>query len=273
MSRVCSSLRLGHLVLETVPHHGLPSARSWPRITRSFAPSRAVTSSRGDDSRRPSWPQDAADGTRARGNRGRGGSLADGGCDSVAAMVLTVLLPDDVRLGPAWALPVDRRRTARRGDRRRSGLDHASLARAARALDRARVRSRARGAVVDGAADRRPRPREPADELGQRPARGRDRSCGCRTPSRSHCSTGSSMAAARLPAPTSRVGHPDLAFPQQLNPIIGPPGLAPAVRRLPLPQLHQLDRVQPDRRDAVGAMGQACDGRAGGDLARRSSAS
>ena len=28
----------------------------------------------------------------------------------VAAMVLTVLLPDDVRLGPQWVLPVDRRR-------------------------------------------------------------------------------------------------------------------------------------------------------------------
>ena len=62
--------------------------------------------------------------------------------------------------------------------------------------------------------------------------------------------------------------HPDLAFPQHLNPGVGPPELATAVHRLPLPQLHQLDRVQPDRRDAARAVGEDRDDRAGRGLAR-----
>ena len=184
---------------------------------RSFVLAGAATSSRGDDSPRASRPQDAADGTRAPGARRRRGALADGGRDR-RRDVLTVLLPDDVRLGPAWAAAADRGRVARRGDRRRPGLDHAPLARAAGALDRARVGARARRAVVDGAADRRPHPRRPGDELGRASCSRPDRSCGCRTTSRSHCSTGSSTAAARLRAPTSRSGSPRPRLPAAAEP-------------------------------------------------------
>ena len=91
----------------------------------------------------------------------------------VAAIVLTVLMPDYIRLGPEWVLPVDRGAVARRGGRRRPGLDHAPLPRVADALDRARVGARDRGAVVDPVADRRPDPRRPGDDLGRRAARGR----------------------------------------------------------------------------------------------------
>ena len=148
----------------------LPRSRAEDSL-RSFAPSRAVTSSRGDDSLRPSWLQDRLDGTRARGNRRRGGSLADGGRNSVRDGPHGP--PAGRRsAGSGLGVAADRGRLARRGDRRRSALDHASFARASSALDRAGVRSRGGRVVVDGAADRRPRAREPADELGQRPARG-----------------------------------------------------------------------------------------------------
>ena len=143
------------------------------------------------------------------------------------------------------------------------------LAEAARGLDRAGLRARRRLAVVDRAADRRARSTaaRPTNSA-ERAARGGLGRLGCRTTSRSRSSTGSSTAAARRRAPTSCRRYPDLAFPQQLNPSIAPPGLAPAVRRLPLPRLHERDRVQPDRRDAARALGQDRDGGAGGDLAR-----
>ena len=60
--------------------------------------------------------------------------------------------------------------------------------------------------------------------------------------------------------------HPDLAFPQQLNPRHRPCELAPSVHRLPLSGVHERHGVQPDRRHAVGAVGQDRDDRAGGHL-------
>ena len=79
-------------------------------------------------------------------------------------------------------------------------------------------------------------------------------------------SGGAAARAHGLPA------HPDLAFPQQLNPGVGAPGLAAAVRRLPVPRLHQRDRVQPHGRHAARTVGQARDDGPVPDLARPSSA-
>ena len=62
--------------------------------------------------------------------------------------------------------------------------------------------------------------------------------------------------------------HPDLAFPQQLNPGLGAAGLAAGVHRLPLPRLHERDGVEPDRRHAARAVGEDRDDRAVGRLAR-----
>ena len=61
--------------------------------------------------------------------------------------------------------------------------------------------------------------------------------------------------------------HPDLMFPQMVSPELAPPGLGAALRGLSLSVVHERDRVQPDRRYAAGAVGQADDGGAvrGGD--------
>jgi hypothetical protein len=60
--------------------------------------------------------------------------------------------------------------------------------------------------------------------------------------------------------------HPDLAFPQQMNPDIAPCQLAASFHRLPLSGVHQRHGVQSDRCHAVGTLGQDGDGRPGGDL-------
>ena len=62
--------------------------------------------------------------------------------------------------------------------------------------------------------------------------------------------------------------YPDLAFPQQTSPDLAPPRLAPAVHRLPVRRVHDGQRVQPDRHDADGPVGQDRDGVAGADLVR-----
>ena len=228
----------------------------------------AATSSRGDDSLRRSPPRGYG-GWNLRAAKPASPRLAGRWlARSSSAMLLTVLLPDDVRLGPAWVLPLDRGRAARRSGRRRPAARSRAVARL-RMLSIALVSVLVIGrVVVDGAADRRPHPRRPADELGQRSARGWHRSCGCRTDRVRIALLGARRRRRGCSAPYEPRPHPDLAFPQQLNPAVGPPRLAPAVRRLPLPQLHQLNRVQPDRRDAARAVGEARDGGAGGDLAR-----
>ena len=74
-------------------------------------------------------------------------------------------------------------------------------------------------------------------------------------------------AAERAHRPSSR--RVDFAFPQQMNPCPGAGALASPLHRLPVSGFHQRDRVQPDGRHAAGALGQDRHGRAGADLARR----
>ena len=61
---------------------------------------------------------------------------------------------------------------------------------------------------------------------------------------------GAAARAYRLPP------HPGFAFPQQHEPRPGPGRLAAPVRRLPVPGLHQRPRLQPHRRHAPGPVGQ-----------------
>jgi hypothetical protein len=51
--------------------------------------------------------------------------------------------------------------------------------------------------------------------------------------------------------------------PSTVNPDIAPAELATSLHRLPLPGVHERHGVQPDRRHAVGAVGQVGDGRPG----------
>ena len=55
--------------------------------------------------------------------------------------------------------------------------------------------------------------------------------------------------------------HADFAFPQQSNPRLARPELAPPVRGLPVSRVHERDGLQPDRRHAACALGEADDGR------------
>ena len=189
----------------------------------------------------------------------------------LSAMLLTVLLPDDVRLGPQWALPLiegvllivviaaDPRSVTRRSRELRavsialvSVLVVGSLWSTALLIDD----------LVHGGPET-----NSASELLKAGSivwlsnahrvhtallGARRRRRGCARP-----------RAASVPRP----GLPAAAEPDHRA-----TRLAPAVCRLRLPQLHQLDRVQPDRRDAVGAVGQARDGGAGDGLARHSRA-
>ena len=91
---------------------------------------------------------------------------------------------------------------------------------------------------------------------------------GSATTSRSRCSTGSSIPAGRSRGPSRCRAHPDLAFPQQLNPELAKRRLAPGVHRLPVRRLHQRERVQPDRHDADDPLGEDRDGVAGPHLVR-----
>jgi hypothetical protein len=61
--------------------------------------------------------------------------------------------------------------------------------------------------------------------------------------------------------------HHGFGFPQQLNPRIAS-RLAAAVHRLPVPRLHQRDRLQPYRRHATRSLGEDCDGHPVPRLAR-----
>ncbi len=133
---------------------------------------RAATSSRGDDSPRSSRPEDTAmEPVRREPAAGEARWPMAGAI--VAAMVLTVLLPDDVRLGPQWVLPTieglllvaviaaDPRSVTRRS-------------RELRVLSIGLVSVLVIGSLwstvllIDAS-----HPRRPADELGRRPARGR----------------------------------------------------------------------------------------------------
>ena len=185
----------------------------------------------------------------------------------VAAMVLTVLLPDDVRLGPQWVLPsieglllvaviaADPRSVTRRS-------------RELRVLSIGLVSVLVIGALwstvllIDALIHGGPQTNSAGDLLEAGSVVWVSNNIAFALLYWELDGGGAAERAHRAPV------HPDLAFPQQLNPGIGPPGWQPAVHRLPLPQLHQRDGVQPDRRDAARAVGEDRDGGAGGDLAR-----
>ena len=146
----------------------------------------------------------------------------------LAAMVLTLLLPADVRPGPSWLLPsiegallvaviaTDPGRITRRSNEVR------------RPVDRARHGARAQHALGDRRADRRADQRRLDHQLRERPARSRR----ARSVWLSNCIAfallyweldggGAAARAHQLPA------YPDLAFPQQSNPRLAVPGWRP----------------------------------------------
>ena len=71
--------------------------------------------------------------------------------------------------------------------------------------------------------------------------------------------------------PPARLREPkaarDFAFIQMTDPEVSKPRLAPALLRLLLPLVHELERVQPDRHDAADAHREAADARRVDDLA------
>ena len=185
----------------------------------------------------------------------------------VAAIVLTVLLPEDIRLGPQWVLPsiealllvaviaADPRSVTRR-------------ARELRVLSIGLVSVLVIGALwstallIDDLIHGGPETNSASDLL--------------EAGSIVLVSNGIAFAllyweldgggAAAARPPTAGASGPRV--PAAAESEDRPAWLAAAVHRLPLPQLHQLDRVQPDRRDAARAVGEDRDGRAGRGLAR-----
>ena len=144
----------------------------------------------------------------------------------LAAIILTILLPDAERLGPQWLLPLVEGVllvAVIAGDpgkinRRSRGL---------RALSIVLVSVLVLGALwATGAVDRRPHPWRRGDELGERAAPGRDDRLGVEQ----HRVRASLLGARRRrrrgarPPPAT---HPDFAFPQQLNPGVAPPDWRP----------------------------------------------
>ena len=145
--------------------------------------------------------------------------------------------PTSNGLLPAWLLPADRGHPARAliaVTRARSTAARGCSAalRVALVID-----ARAQRTGGHGPADRRPDQRRhrrrtrPATLL----AGGRDRLGGEQHRVRAAL-LGARRRRARLPALTGFAPDPDFAFPQQMNPELAPRGLAPAVRRLPVPR-------------------------------------
>ena len=143
----------------------------------------------------------------------------------LAAIVLTILLPDTVRLGPQWLLPLI------------EGVllvaviagDPGKINRRTRGFARFRSCSSgasARRTVGNFAADRRSHPRRRGDELGERAARSRNDCLGVEQ-HRVRASLlgldGGGAAARAHQLPT----HYGFAFPQQLNPRIASPDWRP----------------------------------------------
>ena len=167
---------------------------------------------------------------------------------------------------PRVGAPRDRRRAADCVGRWRSGGDHAPHTGAPAVVDRARVRARGGRDVVDRLVDRRPHPRHTSDELGRRPAG----SGGGRVDVEQHCVRTALLGARRrwrggARSPPAPVRRPRL--PSAHEPAARAAELASRIRGLPLPELHQLDGVQPHRCDAARPLGQDRDGGAGDDLA------
>ena len=72
---------------------------------------------------------------------------------------------------------------------------------------------------------------------------------------------GASTEAARSRRREPNPPPPDFQFPQMDNPKFAEPGLAAAPARLHLRLVHELDRIQPDGRDAAHAPGEGADAR------------
>jgi hypothetical protein len=131
----------------------------------------------------------------------------------LSAMLLTALLPDEVRLGPAWALPVI------------EGVllvaviaaDPGSITRRSREL---RVLSIA-VLLIDGLVHGSPQTSSASDLLEAGSIVWLSNAIAFAL---LYWELDGGGAAARAHEPTR---YPDLAFPQQLNPIIGPPGWCP----------------------------------------------
>ena len=188
----------------------------------------------------------------------------------VAAIVLTIMLPDDLQLGPGWLLPAYRRRVARRCHRRRPGEDRPAHGPAADTLV-GLISVLVLGALWATAL-----------LISHLIKGGKEtNSAGALLEAGSivwasniiafallywELDSGGSAARAHNPP-----GHTvDLAFPQQMNPALAPAHWRPRFHRLPLSGFHQRDRVQPDGCHAARAVGEDDHGPASADLARRS---
>ena len=164
----------------------------------------------------------------------------------LGAMALTILLPDDLRPGPRWLLPLieglllvavvagDPGRITRRSRLRAlsivlvSVLVFNSLWATVLLIDH----------LIHGAQ------RRTQQAICSKPA------LSYRTTSRSRCSTGSWTEEAQRARPQPR-GPRRLRFPTATEPKDRAAELAAPVHRLPVPGLHQRHRLQPDRRHAA----------------------
>ena len=163
----------------------------------------------------------------------------------LAAIVLTILLPDRRSARAEMVAPADRR-VLLVVVVAATPQNQSSLARAPDGLDRARLRPRPGNPMVDRPTDRRPHPRRTGDELGERSARRRNG----RVVLQHH-----RLRAAVLGAGRRRRGDPrpracrarGLWLPTAARTRGSPTPLATPLRRLPLSRLHERDRVQPDR--------------------------
>ena len=184
----------------------------------------------------------------------------------VAALVLVVLLPDGERIGPSWLLPLlaglllvalfagDPGKI----DRRSNVLRVISIALVSiLVLNSLWATAQLIDALINGGKE--------TNSAGDLLAAGTTVwISNCLAFALLYWELDSGGAAARAHRIADYV---DIAFPQQLNPDIAPAGWRPTVRRLPLPGLHERDGLQPDRRDAAGALGQDRDDSAVADLA------
>ena len=197
-----------------------------------LAASRSIPASRGrkhGPPRRGQAPNriPAYDRSACRGRSGRRRAALASASAVVAAIVLTILMPDDLRLGPDWLLPGIVGRAARRSHRRRSGEDRPPLGPVPGAFRRADLRARLERPLGDSPPD------VTSDQRREgrltRPTRcwKRARSSGYRTSSRSRSSTGSWTAAERRSGPIAVFRNGRLRVPAADEPLPRAGRLAP----------------------------------------------
>ena len=203
-------------------------------------------------------------------DRGRG-SLAHGRCcsrrdDSHASGA------SSHATGAAMVARERRRRIAPGTHRHRPGQDQSSVDRASGALYPPRRGAGRRGDVGNRDPGLRPRPRRGGHELRERAARGIGRRVGVEQ----HRLCASLLGARRrrrCGAGTSPSRPPGSRVSATAEPGDRSSRLAAPIHRLPVPGVHERDGVQPDRRDAAGAVGQDRDGRCSRSFPSASSAS